>query len=48
MISFHSCWRLTVEFPQDEESVLPWKFLTEWANRMNNGRALFADVTGGT
>lgn len=44
---FHSNRRLTAQFSEDEKSFLPWKFLSDWANRMNNGKALFADVIGG-
>lgn len=47
MINFHSNRRLTDELPGDEESVLPWKFVSEWANRMNNRRMAFDHVIGG-
>lgn len=48
MINFHSNRRLIAEFCGDEESILPRKFMSEWGNRMKNGKSAFADVTGVT
>lgn len=46
-MNFHSNRRLTAQFSGGEKSFLPWKFQSDWANRMNNGKALFAGVIGG-
>lgn len=45
-MNFHSNRRLTAHFSEDEKSFLPCKFLSDWANRMNNEKTLFTDLIG--
>lgn len=45
-MSIPSNRRLTAQFSDNEKFFLPLKFLSNWANKMNDGKAVFADVIG--